>query len=166
MKEYSRLDKLFYRVEAQHIALGWAFEQIAALPGPVFEIGLGHGRTYDHMRINLPGREIFVFDREIDCIADCTPPDDRLFLGDIGHTLKAAAERFPRSVVLAHADMGSYTEDHNETVTALLNEHLAAVLAPDAIVLSDLPLSFAGAEQVPLPAPAREGRYFLYRMRG
>ena len=78
MSELSRLDKLFYRVEAQHACLSWAFEQIADPPGVVFEMGLGHGRTYDHLRINLPDRDIYVFDREIDCIPDCRPPDNRL----------------------------------------------------------------------------------------
>ena len=113
MQDLSRLDKLFYRLEAQHICLRWAFEQIAGLPGVVFEMGLGHGRTYDHLRRNLPERDIYVFDREVDCIPDCTPPDDRLFLGDIGETLIAAARRFPGQVILAHADMGSYSEAHN-----------------------------------------------------
>ncbi len=163
MTELSRLDKLFYRVEAQHICLRWALEQIVGLPGVVFELGLGHGRTYDHLRINLPERDIYVFDREIDCIPDCTPPDNRLFLGDIAETLSDAAQRFPGQVILAHADMGSYTTTHNAAMAATLSRHLAVALAPHAIVLSDLPLELAGAVQVPLPAPAREGRYFLYR---
>ena len=46
----------------------------------------------------------------------------------------------------------------------MLSRHLPPVLAPKAIVLSDLPLELAGARQLPLPAPAREGSYFLYRM--
>jgi hypothetical protein len=77
----TRLERLLYRLEAQHACLGWAFGEIRHRAGLVFELGLGHGRTYDHLRSNLPGREIYVFDREVDCFPDCTPPADRLLLG-------------------------------------------------------------------------------------
>ena len=83
MTRLTRLDKLLFRLEAQHISLQWIFREIAGLPGVVFEMGLGHGRTYDHLRTHLPDREIYVLDREIDCFDDCIPPDDRLLLGDI-----------------------------------------------------------------------------------
>ncbi|WP_245299248.1 class I SAM-dependent methyltransferase, partial [Sinorhizobium sp. GL28] len=45
----SRLEKLLFRLEAQHICLEWALREIAGRPGIVFEMGLGHGRTYDHL---------------------------------------------------------------------------------------------------------------------
>lgn len=160
----TRLDKLRLRLEAQNACLGWAFEKIATTPGIVFELGLGHGRTYDHLRTYLPERDIYVFDREIDCYEDCTPPADRMFLGNIDETLRAAAARFPNKAILIHSDMGSYTEAHNSAMSALLDRRLPATLAPGAIVVSDLPLAMAGATALPLPAGAREGRYFLYRM--
>jgi hypothetical protein len=162
----TRLDKLYYRVQAQHICLEWAMAAVADMPGAIFEIGLGHGRTYDHLRTHMPDRDIFVFDREIDCIADCTPPDDRLFLGDIGDTLRAAVPRFARSVALAHADMGTYDETRNREMTARLGALLQPLLAPGAIVLSDLPITIEGTDPVPLPPGARPGRYFLFRNRG
>jgi len=166
MNRLTRLDRLFFRLEAQHICLQWIFHEIASRPGIVFEMGLGHGRTYDHLRTYLPEREIYVFDREIDCFDDCTPPDDRLLLGDIADTLAAAAARFGGQVVLANADLGSYDEAHNVVIMAKLSRLLPAVLAPGAIVLSDLPLELSGARALPLPAGAREGRYFLYRTDG
>lgn len=159
----TRLDKLRLRLEAQNACLGWAFGEIAGLPGLVFELGLGHGRTYDHLRTHLPERDIYVFDREIDCYEDCTPPTDRMMLGGIDETLAAAAARFPNEAVLVHSDMGSYTEAHNSAMSARLSRLLPAVLAPGAIVVSDLPLALPGADAVPLPAGAQEGRYFLYR---
>lgn len=165
MTRLTRLEKLLFRLEAQYLCLAWAFKEVAERPGAVFELGLGHGRTYDHMRQNLPGRDIYVFERDLDCFDDCVPPDDRLFLGDIGDTLAASARRFPRQVVLAHCDMGSYTTAHNEAMSGLLSERLPAVLAPAAIVLSDLPLDMPGAHALPLPAGARDGRYFVYRAR-
>jgi hypothetical protein len=163
MTRLTRLDKLLFRLEAQHISLKWIFREIAGRPGVVFEMGLGHGRTYDHLRTHLPDREIYVLDREIDCFDDCIPPDDRLLLGDIGDLLAAAATRFGGRVILAHADLGSYTEAHNAAMSAKLGPRLPAVLAPGAFVLSDLPLELAGTRALPLPAGARQGRYFLYQ---
>ena len=107
--------------------------------------------------------DIYVFDREVDCFDDCIPPDDRLILGDIAETLAAAATRFGGQVVLAHSDLGSYDEAHNVAMTAKLSRRLPAVLAPGAIVLSDLPLELSGTRALPLPAGVRDGRYFLYR---
>ena len=163
MDRLTRLDKLLFRLEAQRACLGWAIGEIADRPGIVFELGLGHGRTYDHLRKHLEDRDIYVFDREVDCIADCTPPDDRLVLGDIADTLPSAAQRFRRKVVLAHADMGTYDDAENLARGAVLSRHLPAVLAPEAIVLSDLPLQLDGATPLPLPTGARQGRYFIYK---
>ena len=56
MKRLTQLDKLFFRLEAQHICLEWVFREISGHPGIVFEMGLGHGRTYDHLRTYLPER--------------------------------------------------------------------------------------------------------------
>jgi hypothetical protein len=166
MTRLTRLDIRLYRLEAQHACLEWAFGEIAERPGIVFEMGLGHGRTYDHMRVHMPGRDIYVLDREIDCFDDCIPPDDRLLLGDIGETLGAAVNRFGGKVVLAHADMGTYDKARNAAMIETLSAKLPPVLAPGAIVLSDLPLELAGTVKLPLPAPAREGRYFAYRNEG
>ncbi len=159
----TRLEKLLFRLEAQHACLGWAFAEIAHRPGLVFELGLGHGRTYDHLRTNLAERDIYVFDREVDCFADCTPPTDRLLLGELGDTLAAAGRRFSGQVVLAHADVGSYEEAANLAMSTLVSRALPAALAPGALVVSDLPLEMAGARPLALPEGAREGRYFLYR---
>jgi hypothetical protein len=162
-KRLTRLEQLLFRLEAQHICLGWAFGEIKGRPGLVFEMGLGHGRTYDHLRSNLPGRDIYVFDREVDCFEDCVPPADRLMLGEISETLAAAAKRFGRQAVLVHSDMGHYTQAHNVAMSAKLSRSLPAVLAPGAIVLSDLPLQLEGAHRLPLPAGVRADRYFLFR---
>ena len=36
----SRLERLLFRIDAQHKSLGWAFSQIEGVPGLVFELGL------------------------------------------------------------------------------------------------------------------------------
>jgi hypothetical protein len=53
----SRLDSFIRRLEAQRACLGYAAAQIRAIAGPVLELGLGNGRTYDHLRELLPERE-------------------------------------------------------------------------------------------------------------
>ena len=58
----SRLDSMIRRLMAQRACLDAVTEMIRTLPGPILEIGLGNGRTYDHLRKRLPERSIFVFD--------------------------------------------------------------------------------------------------------
>jgi S-adenosyl-L-methionine methyltransferase len=159
----SRLERLLFRIDAQHKSLSWAFGEIQGVPGLILELGLGHGRTYDHMRRHLPGREIFVFDREIDCFADCRPDDAHLVLGQLADTLPAARARFGGKAVLVNSDVGTYDEAYNIAAAELVSRHLPALLAPRALVLSDLPLTLAGAEAVTLPPGARDERFFIYR---
>lgn len=161
----TRLEKLLYRLEAQHACLAFAFQDIANKQGPVFEIGLGHGRTFHHLRQHLPGREIFVFERQVDSYPDCTPDEDHIILGDIGTTLPEAARRFAGQVVMAHSDIGTFEASHNQMMSGLVSANLAPALAPGALILSDLPLSVPDATPMPLPAGAKEGRYFIYRYR-
>lgn len=161
--EPTRLERLLFRLEAQHRCLNWAFGEIAGRPGPVFEFGLGHGRTYDHMRRHLPGRDIFVFDREIDCFPDCTPDAEHLILGKLSDTLPEARYRFGGKAVLVNSDVGTYDEAINAEIAEVVSGALPALLAPGAIVLSDLPLTLAGARALPLPQEVRSERYFMYR---
>lgn len=162
----SRLERLLFRIDAQHKSLGWAFGEIEGMPGLIFELGLGHGRTYDHMRRHLPEREIFVFDREIDCFADCRPDDAHLMLGQLADTLPAARARFGGKAILVNSDVGTYDESYNVAVAELVSRHLPPLLAPGALVLSDLPLTLAGAEAMALPPGARDERFFIYRAPG
>ena len=164
--EPTRLERLLFRLEAQHRSLNWAFGEVDKRPGVVFELGLGHGRTYDHMRRHLPGRKIFVFDREIDCFPDCTPDDDHLILGKFAETLPAARERFAGKAILVNSDVGTYDEAYNVEIAALVSRHLPPLLAAGAIVLSDLPLTLPKARQLPVPGDVRSTTYFIYRTGG
>src|SRR6478672_3291509 len=162
----TRLEKLLYRLEAQHAVLAWAFEQIAGRDGVVFELGLGKGRTFDHLRRHLPERQIWVFERDVDAIPDCRPDPAYLIEGDMAATLPAAAQRFKGQVVLAHSDVGSFDHARNEATAKLVSAALPPALAPGGLVLSDLPLSLRGATRLPLPPAARQDRYFIYRQDG
>ena len=91
----SRLDSNIRRLEAQRACLNMIAERLRHLPGPVIELGLGNGRTYDHLREVLPDREIFVFDRQIGAHPDCIPDSEHLLLGEIRDTLPGVFERMP-----------------------------------------------------------------------
>src|SRR3546814_3471174 len=103
----SRLDSALRRLQAQRDCLGLAVRLVRDLPGPVFELGLGNGRTYDHLREACPDREIYVFDRQVAAHADCIPDAEHLFEGPVEDTLDRVHDRFAGSVALAHADLGS-----------------------------------------------------------
>ena len=51
------------------------------MTGPVFELGLGNGRTFHHIRETMPDRDIFVFERAVASNPDSTPEDHQLILG-------------------------------------------------------------------------------------
>ncbi|MGB7262415.1 MAG: class I SAM-dependent methyltransferase [Albidovulum sp.] len=159
----SRLEKLYFRLEAQHACFAWAFEQIAQVPGVVFEIGLGHGRSFDHLQRYLPGRKIYAFDRAVNSYPDCTPDVDQQILGDLTDTLPQAAQRFAGQVALAHSDVGSFSAESNAQMSGLVSSNLAPALADRALILSDLPLTIPNTVALPLPAGARDDRYYLYR---
>jgi hypothetical protein len=138
---------------------------IDGLAGPAFELGLGNGRTYDHLRERLPGRDIYVFDRQVAAHPACVPDDEHLVLGDIRDTLPRALERFAGRVALIHADIGTGDERTNAALADFLSGYLAALLAPGGVVVSDQPLSFAEAEALALPEGVKPGRYFMLRRR-
>lgn len=157
----SRLDSFIRRLEAQRACLGLAAERIRDLPGPVLELGLGNGRTYDHLRALLPTREIFVFEREIRAHPDCIPDAEHLILGDVRATLAQA--RLPAPAALAHTDVGTGDAARNAELAAWLAGVLPPLLAPGAWVVADQPLPApALLPQAPPPGIAPD-RYFLYR---
>lgn len=59
----TRLDSVIERLQAQRAWLDWAVRAIADIDGPVLEIGLGNGRSYDQLGARLAGtRRILAFD--------------------------------------------------------------------------------------------------------
>ena len=137
----SRLDSFIRRLEAQRACLGFAAAQIADLPGPVLELGLGNGRTFDHLRELLPEREIFVFEREVKAHPDCIPDVAHLILGDVRATLAPARSRLPGPAALVHSDVGTGDAAGNAALAAWLADVLPPLLADGAWVVSDQPLS-------------------------
>ena len=103
----SRLDFMISRLTAQRALMEEAARLIADQPGPVFELGLGSGRTFDHLRQLLPTREIFAFDRAISAHPKCIPDGDHMILGEIRETLKFCGPRIPQKPAFIHIDLGS-----------------------------------------------------------
>jgi hypothetical protein len=159
----SRLDSMIRRLMAQRACLDAVAEMIRNLPGPVLEIGLGNGRTYDHLRERFPERTVFVFDRVLAAHPDCIPPVDTFFLGELETTLPLAYKRIGATAALAHADIGSGREDLDSANAALLSRLLPPLLRPGALVVSDQQLSYAELKPEALPDGVPPGRYFLYR---
>ena len=89
----SRLEKTHRRLQGQILSLAYAFDVIAHLPGVVAELGLGHGRTFDHLRRHLPGREIYVFDHADNAYADCKPDAAYFIAGDVADTYPIFAQQ-------------------------------------------------------------------------
>ena len=118
----SRLDSFIRRLKAQRACLDRAADLTRHLDGIVLELGLGNGRTYDHLRSLFPERDIYVCERQVAAHPDCVPPQERLILGDMRQTLVEARPRFAGRVVLAHLDVG--------TGDAAANRALAAALMP------------------------------------
>lgn len=161
----SRLDSVIRRFEAQRACLEHVVAMIGGLPGPVLEIGLGHGRTYDHLRKICPEREIFVFERQVSPGAEVMPAPDHLILGDVRETLSAFAAQHPRAAALLHSDIGTGDARRNAVMAEALAARLPALMRPGSVVLSDQELACDGAERLPPPAGVAPDRYYLYRAR-
>ena len=159
----SRLDSFIRRMTAQRTCLDWAAETIRGLPGPVLELGLGNGRTYDHLRERMPDRDIYVFDRRLKPHPDCVPPQDRFFLGEVTETLPAARARLGATAALVHTDLGTGDAAANAELARIVGPLIAAVLRPGGIVVANHELAVAGWSPLPEPAGVKPGRYYLYR---
>jgi hypothetical protein len=159
----SRLDSFIRRLKAQRACLDRAAELVRDLDGLVLELGLGNGRTYDHLRWLFPDREIYVCERRVAAHPDCVPPPERLLLGDMRETLIAARARFAGRVILVHLDVGTGDAAANQILAAELTPRLVPLLRAGAVLVSDPPIDHRELEALALPDGVAGGRYHLYR---
>ena len=162
----SRLDSFIRRLEAQRSCLSAACDRSSEVPGVVLELGLGNGRTFDHLReICTRGRhrrDIYVFDRQVAAHPDCIPAPDRLFLGDFTDTLPQALHRLgPGAAAFVHVDLGSGDAAASRAFAAQIAPQIAALMAPGAVLVSDQPMPDPDLEPLDLPAGVKPGRYFM-----
>lgn len=159
----SRLDSFIRRLEAQRACLNHAAELTRHLDGIVLELGLGNGRTYDHLRSLFPGRDIYVCERRVAAHPDCVPPPERLILGDMRETLAGIRVRFAGRAVLAHLDVGTGDAAANQALAAQLMPLVVPLLCQGAVLISDPVIDSAELLALPLPDGVAPGRYHLYR---
>ncbi len=159
----SRLDSFIRRLEAQRACIDTAARPNQVPAGPVFELGLGNGRTYDHLREKFPGREIFVFERAVNANPLSRPDDAHLIVGDLAETLPRAVLRFRGRVAFVHADLGSGDAAADRALSRFIAPLVAEAVAPGGMAASDQALVIAGWQSVPPPSGVAESRYFLYR---
>lgn len=162
-KNQSRLDLFIDRMVSQRACLDHAIAQTAGMAGPVFELGLGNGRTYHHLVQHIDGRPVFVFERAVASHPDSTPPEDRVILGDVRETLPAAVDRFGPTASLIHADLGGHNREKNDIFARLVSPLIEPLLASGGLMVSSDRMYFEALEEMPLPEGAVEGRCFIYR---
>lgn len=159
----SRLDVFIARMTAQKNFL----EQVAAVlgdvDGPVLELGLGNGRTFDHLREILPGREIFVFDRSVTAHPASIPDGEHMIIGEIRDTLAFCGARIGRPAGLIHCDLGSGDPTADLAKAAWLAPLITRLTAPGGFVASGIRLELTGFEELPRSPAAVTGGYWLYR---
>jgi len=157
----SRLDSFIRRLSAQRDILNHVSDTlIGMLEGPVMELGLGNGRTYDHLREKFPGRRIVAFDRVDRSHGPTAPDPDNLITGEIEHTAKTFVGI---EAALVHADIGSGYDEIDALTLKWLPDMAANLLRKDGIAVSGLPLTHPQLLPLDIPATVNPGRYFLYR---
>ncbi len=158
----SRLERMLARLATQKACLEFARAELHDSSGVIFELGLGKGRTYDHLRKLFPTHEIFAFDLSLHAPSDCIPDDQHLRLGELRDTLAdPALARL--NVMLVHADVGSEDRACDARMVAGLAPCIDKLLDPGALVLSDRAMQIARWRPLPLPEAAGAWPYFIYR---
>ncbi len=160
----SRLDSFIARMEAQRDCLNYLKPKVETLTGPILEVGLGNGRTYDHLRTLFPDRDIYVFERKVAAHPDCIPPDERLFLGDADKTIPQAAARLGATAALIHTDLGTGDHAANVEMGKWLGPALDRLAVSGGYVLANQSLDVARWQRLPEPPGVPKDRYFLYRV--
>lgn len=158
----SRLERMIARLTAQRACLDAAVAEVGALPGPMIELGLGKGRTYDHLRRLAPEREIIVFEKLLHAPPECTPEPQDLILGDFRETWPGAVARVGAGAVLAHADIGSHDLEADAALANEIAPLLDRLLRPGAVVLCDRAMQVACWRRLPLPEAACGWPYHYY----
>lgn len=159
----SRLDIFINRMVSQRASLDYAIAETKGMTGPVFELGLGNGRTYHHMCENMPERDIFVFERAIASNPASTPDDDMVLLGDVMETLPQALVRFGPTASLIHADLGGHNLEKNDQFARKVSPLIEPLLGTNGLMISSDRMYFDKLVELPTPPGAIEGRCFVYR---
>ncbi len=157
----SRLDSFIRRLSAQRDILNHVAADLD-LPreGALMEIGLGNGRTFNHLRELFPDRRIIAFDRAMGAHASSVPAEGDLVIGEIAQTAPAF---IGAEAAMVHADIGTGYPEKDAVTLTWLPDLAAGMLAKDGVAISGLPLDHAMLKPLPVPESVPTDRYFLYR---
>ena len=159
----SRLEDLAHRFLTQQAALNRAVELIEPMEGIVVELGLGKGRSFDHLRERLPGRDIYVFDHELSCEPELAPPSEFRVFGEITRTLPAFCRQFAARAVLVHSDIGTRHREQDMPLVEFVAESLDILLKQGAVVASDRPMENVSWTRLPELREMERFPYYMYR---
>jgi hypothetical protein len=159
----SRLDSFIRRLEAQRACLDLAADLVRELDGEVLELGLGNGRTYDHLRELFPDRNIYVCELRVAAHPDCVPPSELLLLGDMRETLHAARRQLTGRVALAHLDPATGDDVASQALAHELAPLIVPLLRSDGVLVSEPAMRTDELSPLTLPDSVAPGRYNLYR---
>jgi len=155
----SRLDSAIRRLTAQRDCLAVAMAR--APEGALLEIGLGNGRTFDHLRELAPDRDIWVVDRQMNA-HPASAPDPAFFLqGEADAMLDALFERVGRGVALVHYDLGVGLPEEDAPLRVSLTDRILRLMVPGAYLVANG--AFEGMAREPLPEGVAADRYFIHR---
>lgn len=156
----SRLESFRRRLTAQIDGINWTVGQVADLKGDILEMGLGNGRTYDHLRQELPNRRIWVIDRVLQCHPSCVPPEEDFLQGEATDVLPDMATKGHR-IAFAHYDFGHGVKELDVAEGKALSPLIAPLMVPGGIIMSQQPM--VGFEEIDGPDTIAPGRYLFYR---
>ncbi|WP_299152400.1 class I SAM-dependent methyltransferase [uncultured Tateyamaria sp.] len=156
----SRLESMRRRLTAQIDGINWAATKIAETPGDVLEMGLGNGRSYDHLRQEVTDRRIWVIDRILKCHPSCVPPAADFLQGEAEPMLQRLIEG-GHKMALTHYDFGYGVKEKDVEEGARLSPLIAQLISPGGLVLSQQPL--VGLTQIAGPDTIDPERYLFYR---
>ena len=159
----SRLDSFIRRLEAQRACLNLAADLVRELEGEILELGLGNGRTYDHLRQLFPDRKIYVCERRLAAHPDCVPPAEYLVLGDMRDTLRAAREALAGRIALAHLDPGTGDLAASRALAVELTPLIVPLLRCGAVLVSEPALASDQLSPLEPPDKVAPERYNIYR---
>ncbi|WP_333630350.1 class I SAM-dependent methyltransferase, partial [Agrobacterium cavarae] len=153
----SRLDSFIRRLSAQRDILNHVHGDLD-LPaeGPIMEIGLGNGRTFNHLLELFPDRRIVAFDRAMGAHASSVPEEGNLVLGEIDQTAK---EWVGIGAALVHADIGTGYDEKDAVTLTWLPQIVSGMLAKGGIAISGLPLTEPSLDPLSVPDTVPTDRY-------
>lgn len=157
----NRLDALILRMTAQRAALDWATAAVAERAGDALEVGLGNGRSYDHMRERMPERRIWVIERKLQPHPSCMPPEADLMLGDAADGLEKLAGA---NLVLINYDLGAMDPLAEDPRATRFTPLMRAALAPEGafIVATQRLPAEPGLRAAEVSAEIGQNRVFVY----